>query len=183
MAQVASGAGVGLLVHLAQVIVDGSGADEEPFSDLGVGVLPARRDVRSVPAWGSGLGGFPPSGRGLLTVGANSVRGPLGAPVSERCAAGIAPRIAANALESLFSERLPPPSSPTRCSATTRWLSCSWEEAQQAPEPSDIDLARLEEEHRRQLEELRRQEEEHRRETEELRRQMEPQEEAPPETT
>src|SRR5829696_546873 len=51
------------------------------------------------------------------------------------------------------------------------------EEAQRPPEPSDIDLARLEEEHRRQLDELRRQEEEHRRETEELRRRRERQEE------
>jgi hypothetical protein len=57
------------------------------------------------------------------------------------------------------------------------------EEAQRPPEPSDIDLARLEEEHRRQLDELRRQEEEHRRETEELRRRRERQEEAPPEST
>jgi hypothetical protein len=57
------------------------------------------------------------------------------------------------------------------------------EEAQRPPEPSDIDLVRLEEEHRRQLDELRRQEEEHRRETEELRRRRERQEEAPPEST
>jgi hypothetical protein len=55
--------------------------------------------------------------------------------------------------------------------------------AQRPPEPSDIDLARLEEEHRWQLDELRRQEEEDRRETEELRRQMERQKEAPPEST
>jgi len=57
------------------------------------------------------------------------------------------------------------------------------EEAQRPPEPSDIDLVRLEEQHRRQLDELRRQEEEHRRETEELRRRRERQEEAPPEST
>src|SRR5215207_2929921 len=50
------------------------------------------------------------------------------------------------------------------------------EEAQRPPEPSDIDLARLEEEHRRQLDG-------HRRETEELRRRRERQEEAPPEST
>jgi hypothetical protein len=55
--------------------------------------------------------------------------------------------------------------------------------AQRPPEPSDIDLARLEEEHRWQLDELRRQEEEDRRETEELRPQMERQKEAPPEST
>jgi hypothetical protein len=57
------------------------------------------------------------------------------------------------------------------------------EEAQRPPEPSDIDLARLEEEHRRRLDEVRRQEEEDRRETEELRRQLERQEEAEPEST
>jgi hypothetical protein len=52
------------------------------------------------------------------------------------------------------------------------------------PELSDIDFARLEEEHRREIDELRRLEEEHRREMEELRRRMEEQqEEAPPEST
>ncbi len=43
------------------------------------------------------------------------------------------------------------------------------EEEQRPPEPSVIDLARLEEEHRREMEELR--------------RRMERQEEAPPEST
>jgi hypothetical protein len=57
------------------------------------------------------------------------------------------------------------------------------EEEQWPPEPSDIDFASLEEEHLRQLDELRRQEEEHLREMEELRRRMEErQEEAPPES-
>ena len=57
-------------------------------------------------------------------------------------------------------------------------------EAQRPPEPSDIDFARLEEEHRRQLYELRRLEEEHRREMEELLRRMEERQgEAPPEST
>jgi hypothetical protein len=55
------------------------------------------------------------------------------------------------------------------------------EEAQRPPE-SDIDRARLEEEHRRQLDELSREEEEDRRETEELRR-MEAREDAPPDST
>jgi hypothetical protein len=58
------------------------------------------------------------------------------------------------------------------------------EEEQRPPEPSGIDPDRLEEEHRRQLDDLRRQEEEHRREMEELRqRREEQQEEAPPEST
>jgi hypothetical protein len=58
------------------------------------------------------------------------------------------------------------------------------EEEQRPPEPSDIDLASLEEEHRREIDELSRQEEEHRREMEELRRRIEgQQEEAPPEST
>jgi hypothetical protein len=57
------------------------------------------------------------------------------------------------------------------------------EEEQRSPEPSDIDLARLEEEHRRRVDELRRQDEEQRREIEELRRRVGPQEEAPPEST
>jgi hypothetical protein len=57
------------------------------------------------------------------------------------------------------------------------------DEEQRAPEPSGIDLAHLEEEHRRQLDGVSRQEQEHHRETEELRRQMERQEEAPPEST
>src|SRR5215213_9052838 len=57
------------------------------------------------------------------------------------------------------------------------------EEEQRPPEPSGIDLARLEEEHRRQIDELRRQQEEHRREMEERpRRTEERQEEAPPES-
>jgi hypothetical protein len=54
------------------------------------------------------------------------------------------------------------------------------EEEQRPPQPSGIDFARLEEEHRRQIDELRRQEEEHRREMEELRRRMEEQQEEPP---
>jgi len=49
-------------------------------------------------------------------------------------------------------------------------------EEQRPPEPSGIDLARLEEGHRRQMEELRRR-------MEELRRRAGPQEEAPPEST
>jgi len=62
------------------------------------------------------------------------------------------------------------------------------EEEQRPPQPSGIDFARLEarleEERRRQLDELRRLEEEHRREMEELRRRMEErQEDAPPEST
>jgi hypothetical protein len=57
------------------------------------------------------------------------------------------------------------------------------EEEQRSPEPSDIDLARLEEEHRRRVDELRRQDEEQRREIEELRRRVGSQEEAPPEST
>jgi hypothetical protein len=57
------------------------------------------------------------------------------------------------------------------------------EEEQQPPAPSDIDFARLEEERRRQTDELRRLEEEQRREMEELRRRMDRQEEAPPEST
>jgi hypothetical protein len=58
------------------------------------------------------------------------------------------------------------------------------EEEQRPPEPSGIDLARPEEEHRRQIDELRRQEEEHRREMEVLRRRMEEHEgAAPPEST
>jgi hypothetical protein len=57
------------------------------------------------------------------------------------------------------------------------------EEAQRFPEPTDIDFTRLEEERRRQTDELRREEEEQRREIEELRRRVGPQEEAPPETT
>jgi hypothetical protein len=58
------------------------------------------------------------------------------------------------------------------------------EEEQRPPEPSGIDFARLEEEHRRQIDELRRLEEEHRREMEELRRRIEEhEEEAPPECT
>ena len=58
------------------------------------------------------------------------------------------------------------------------------EEEQRPPQPSGIDFARLEEEHRRQLDELRRQEEEHLREMEELRRRMEEhEEEVPPEST
>jgi hypothetical protein len=62
------------------------------------------------------------------------------------------------------------------------------EEEQRPPEPSDIDFACLEEEHRRQIDELRRLEEEQRREMEELRRRMqgrmqEHEEEAPPEST
>jgi len=55
------------------------------------------------------------------------------------------------------------------------------EEAQR-PAESDIDRARPEEEHRRQLDELSREEEEDRRETEELRR-MEAREDAPPDST
>jgi hypothetical protein len=51
------------------------------------------------------------------------------------------------------------------------------EEEQRPPEPSGIDFARLEEEHRQQIDELRRLEEEHRREMEER------EEEAPPEST
>jgi hypothetical protein len=54
------------------------------------------------------------------------------------------------------------------------------EEEQRPPQPSGIDFARLEEEHRRQLDEWRRLEEEHRREMEELRRRMEEQQEEPP---
>jgi hypothetical protein len=54
---------------------------------------------------------------------------------------------------------------------------------QRPPEPSGIDFVRLEEEHRRQIDELRRLEEEQRREMEELRRQMDRQGEAPPEST
>ena len=69
------------------------------------------------------------------------------------------------------------------------------EEEQRPPQPSGIDFARLEarleEERRRQLDELRRLEEEHRREMEELRQRLEElrrrleerQEEAPPEST
>jgi hypothetical protein len=58
------------------------------------------------------------------------------------------------------------------------------EEEQRPPEPLGIDPDRLEEEHRRQIDELRRLEEEHRREMEELRRRLEErQEEAPPEST
>src|SRR5215208_4878664 len=59
------------------------------------------------------------------------------------------------------------------------------EEEQRPPEPSGIDFAaRLEEEHRHQLDELGRLEEEQRRELEELRRRMEErQEEVPPEST
>ena len=58
------------------------------------------------------------------------------------------------------------------------------EEEQRPPEPSGIDLARPEEEHRRQLDKMWRLEEEHRREMEELRRRMEErQEDAPPEST
>ncbi len=58
------------------------------------------------------------------------------------------------------------------------------EEEQRPPEPSGIDFARLEEEHRRQLDELRLLEEEQRREMEELHRRMEErQEKAPPEST
>jgi hypothetical protein len=58
------------------------------------------------------------------------------------------------------------------------------EEQRPPPQPSGIDFARLEEEHRRQLDEWRRREEEHRREMEELRRRMgEWEEEAPPEST
>jgi hypothetical protein len=56
------------------------------------------------------------------------------------------------------------------------------EEEQRPPEPSGIDLVRLEEEHRRRTNELLRPVEELRREMEELRR-MERQEEAPPEST
>jgi hypothetical protein len=51
------------------------------------------------------------------------------------------------------------------------------------PEPSGIDFVRLEEEHRRQIDEVRRLEEEQRREMEELRRRMDRQGEAPPEST
>jgi hypothetical protein len=55
------------------------------------------------------------------------------------------------------------------------------EEEQRFPEPPDIDFARLEEERRRQTDELRREEEEQRQEMEELRRRMEErEEEAPP---
>ena len=58
------------------------------------------------------------------------------------------------------------------------------EKERRLPQPSGIDFARLEEEHRRQIDELRWQEEEHRREMEELRRRLEErQEEAPPEST
>jgi hypothetical protein len=58
------------------------------------------------------------------------------------------------------------------------------EEEQRPPQPSGIDFARLEEEHRRQLDEWRRREEEQRREMEELRRRMEEQQgEEPPEST
>jgi hypothetical protein len=58
------------------------------------------------------------------------------------------------------------------------------EEEQRPPESSGIDFARLEEEHLRQIDELRRQEGEHRRQMEELRRRMEErEEEAPPEST
>jgi hypothetical protein len=58
------------------------------------------------------------------------------------------------------------------------------EEEQRPPEPSGIDFARLEEEHLRQIDELRRLEEEHRREMVELRRRLEEhEEEAPPENT
>jgi hypothetical protein len=65
-----------------------------------------------------------------------------------------------------------------------RPLAVGGAEEQQPPEPSGIDLARLEEEHQREIDELRRQEEEHRREMEELRRRIvEQQEEAPPEST
>jgi hypothetical protein len=55
---------------------------------------------------------------------------------------------------------------------------------QRPPEPPGIDFVRLEEEHRRQLDELRRQEEEQRRKMEDLRWRMEEhEEEAPPEST
>ena len=56
------------------------------------------------------------------------------------------------------------------------------EEEQRTPQPSDIDFARLEEEHQRRTNELQRPVEELRREMEELRR-MERQEEAEPEGT
>jgi hypothetical protein len=49
--------------------------------------------------------------------------------------------------------------------------------------PSSFDFVRLEEEYRRQLDELKRLAEEQRREIEELRRRMERQVEAPPEST
>ena len=54
------------------------------------------------------------------------------------------------------------------------------EAEQRPPEPSGLDPARLEEEHRRLIDEWRRLEEEHRREMEELRRRMEEQQEEPP---
>jgi hypothetical protein len=56
-------------------------------------------------------------------------------------------------------------------------------EEQPSPEPSGIDFARLQEAHRRQLDELGRLVEEQRQEMEELRRRMERPEEAPPEST